>query len=99
MLRIVEEADASPEQKQVRSVNIGMYCIKKKCLIETLRKVAVDNAQGEYYLTDIIEIGNRMGKTIGAVLCDDPDEVVGINTWKELAAAEALIRMRLSKTA
>ena len=50
-------------------------------------------------MTDIIEIGNRMGKTIGAVLCDDLDEVVGINTWKELAAAEALIRMRLSKTA
>ena len=99
VLRIVEEADASPEQKKVQSVNIGMYCIKKKCLIGTLRKVSVDNAQGEYYLTDIIEIGNRMGKTIGAVFCDDADEVVGINTWEELAAAEALIRMRLSKTA
>ncbi|HIJ54545.1 MAG TPA: NTP transferase domain-containing protein [Deltaproteobacteria bacterium] len=99
VLRIVEETDASAEQKQVRSINTGIYCIKKNCLIETLRQVSADNAQGEYYLTDIIEIGNRMGKTIGAVFCDDADEVVGINTWEELNAAEALIRMRLSKTA
>ncbi len=99
VLRIVEEADASTEQKQVRSINTGIYCIKKDCLIETIQQVSADNAQGEYYLTDIIEIGNRMGKTIGAVFCDDADEVVGINTWEESAAAEALIRMRLSKTA
>ena len=99
VLRIVEEADAATVQKQVRSINTGIYCIKKDCLIETIQQVSADNAQGEYYLTDIIEIGNRMGKTIGAVFCDDADEVVGINTWEESAAAEALIRMRLSKTA
>jgi len=94
VLRIVEEADASPEEKQVRSINTGIYCVKKDCLLETLKEVSADNAQGEYYLTDIIEIGNRMGKTIGTVFCDDSDEVMGINTCEELDRAEALMRKR-----
>lgn len=98
MLRIVEEADASAEEKHIRSVNTGIYCIKKDCLSETLKRVSRDNAQGEYYLTDIIEIGLGMGKTIGAFFCDEAEEVAGINTAEELAAAEALMRLRLSKT-
>ena len=98
VLKIVEEADASDAQKRVRSINTGIYCIQKDCLSETLKQVLADNAQGEYYLTDIIEIGFRMGKTIGVFFCDDAEEIAGINTLEELAAAEALMRLRLSKT-
>ena len=89
---IVEEADASEKQKKIKIVNTGIYSVKKKFLIDSLHKIKSDNAQGEYYLTDIIEIGYLGKKVVGAMIGTDCEEVVGVNNDKELIAAENIMR-------
>jgi UDP-N-acetylglucosamine diphosphorylase/glucosamine-1-phosphate N-acetyltransferase len=95
--KIVEESDATPEQKQIKTINTGIYCVKKNVLSETLQKTNTRNAQGERYLTDIIEIGNKTGMDVGAVFTDTVEEIIGVNTPSELKTAEKIMRKRLSK--
>jgi UDP-N-acetylglucosamine diphosphorylase/glucosamine-1-phosphate N-acetyltransferase len=90
--RIVEEADADEEQRQLRLINTGIYCVRTNFLASALARLNAGNAQGELYLTDIVAIAYRAGKTIGMLRHDNPDELCGINTLAELAAAEAIIR-------
>ncbi|MGD8991648.1 MAG: NTP transferase domain-containing protein [Desulfobacterales bacterium] len=91
---IVEEADASAKQKRIRLINTGIFCIKKEFLAEALPQIKSNNAQGEIYLTDIIEIAYRNRKHIGAVTGDNVIEVTGINTVEELKSVEKAMKNR-----
>ncbi len=91
---IVEESDASVEQKRIRLINTGIFCVGKQFLSEALPKIKSDNAQGEIYLTDIIEIAYVDQKLMGVVTGDDPAEVTGINTIDELKNVERAMKNR-----
>lgn len=82
---IVEAKDASPEEKEIREINAGMYCFKNKDLFEGLKQLTNDNAQHEYYLTDLASILSRQGKKVEAMVIEDRDEVMGINDCVELS--------------
>jgi len=90
--KIVEQRDATDEQRQVKEINSGIYCFDAKELFRALRKVEPANDQGEYYLTDVAEIILRNGGTVSVFLHTDTREVSGINTRAELAEFENLIR-------
>jgi bifunctional UDP-N-acetylglucosamine pyrophosphorylase / glucosamine-1-phosphate N-acetyltransferase len=90
--RIVEHKDATPEQRQIREINSGIYCFEASDLFQALRRVEPANEQGEYYLTDVAEIILSLGGKVSVYLHDDPREVSGINTRAELAEFENLLR-------
>jgi len=92
--KIVEEADATAVQKRIKMINTGIYCVKKEFLIDSIQKIRSDNAQGEFYLTDIIEIGCREGKDVGVVVGNNPDEVMGVNSFEDLQMAERVMYAR-----
>lgn len=92
---IVEETDATEEQKSIRMINTGIYCIKKDCLFDSLKKIKSDNVQGELYLTDIIGIGHREGKNIGVLVGRDIEEFIGVNNCEDLKKVEIIMRKRL----
>ena len=95
--RIVEEADATDDQKTIRTINAGIYCAKKNFLADALQQVTTNNSPGEFYLTDIIEIGCAQKKVLGVMNGQDPQEVRGINSPEDLVAAENILRRRQSK--
>lgn len=97
LLKIVEEADATEEQKKIKTINTGIYCVKKKFLGEALKKIKTDNAQGELYLTDIIEIGYMDKKVLGVVLCSDIEETIGVNSREDLLKVEDVMKSRYPK--
>jgi bifunctional UDP-N-acetylglucosamine pyrophosphorylase / glucosamine-1-phosphate N-acetyltransferase len=90
--RIVEEKDATPSERQVREINTGIYCVSAPFLIEGLKEIGQENAQGEYYLTDLVEIAGKRGLRCSAQTARDPAEVMGINTRVDLAAANEALR-------
>lgn len=92
VMGIVEEADATDEQRAIRTINSGIYCINRRFLEEALPRLTNENAQGEYYLTDIIRIGHQSGKKVGAAWALHPNEVLGINTPQDLARVEAILK-------
>lgn len=91
---IVEEADASVGQRAIRLINTGIYCVTRQFLCEALPNVTPDNAQGEFYLTDIIRIGYESGRNIGVSYGAEPREILGVNTPEDLARVEALMAGR-----
>jgi UDP-N-acetylglucosamine diphosphorylase/glucosamine-1-phosphate N-acetyltransferase len=97
LTRIVEEADATADEKKISLVNSGIYCAKNAFLSASLQKISPDNAQGEFYLTDIIGVGYSMGNHIGVLVGSSPEEVSGVNTPADLKAVEALMESRLSR--
>ena len=99
VMGIVEEADASDQQRAIRTINSGIYCINRRFLEETLPLLTNDNAQGEFYLTDIIRIGSESGRSIGVTWASDPNEILGINTPQDLARVEAILRGRTTDMA
>jgi len=88
--RIVEARDATPAELAIGEYNTGVFCFRTPRLREALAALTTDNAQGEYYLTDTVAHLVAAGHRVAAVATDDPDEVVGINTVDELAAAERI---------
>ena len=90
--KIVEQRDATEEQRQVKEINSGIYCFDAKHLFRALRNVEPANDQGEYYLTDVAEIILRNGGTVSVFLHNDAREVSGVNTRAELAEFENLVR-------
>jgi bifunctional N-acetylglucosamine-1-phosphate-uridyltransferase/glucosamine-1-phosphate-acetyltransferase GlmU-like protein len=94
VLGIVEEADATEEQRTIRTINSGIYCINRRFLEEALPCLTNDNAQGEYYLTDIVRIGYEAGKNVGAAWALNPSEILGINTLQDLERVEAIMQAR-----
>ncbi|MEK7812186.1 MAG: sugar phosphate nucleotidyltransferase, partial [Candidatus Desantisbacteria bacterium] len=95
ILRIVEETDASKEERAIKTINTGTYCFKIDALFSALKMVSPSNAQGEYYLTDVFEILNSQGGRIASVSADSSIEVMGINSRKELAVAETYLRRQI----
>jgi len=90
--KIVEQRDATDEERQVREINSGIYCFEAKALFDALRKVEPKNDQGEYYLTDVAEIILAGGGNVSVYLINDAREVSGVNTRAELAEFENLVR-------
>ncbi len=93
-LKIVEQKDATPEERQVNEINAGIYCFETRALFPALAQVEPLNAQGEYYLTDVPGILRAEGEDVGIYLHADAREVSGINTRVELAEFEAIVRRR-----
>jgi bifunctional N-acetylglucosamine-1-phosphate-uridyltransferase/glucosamine-1-phosphate-acetyltransferase GlmU-like protein len=91
---IVEEADADARQKAIRLINSGIYCVQRDFLASALKRIDSDNAQGELYLTDIVGVGYREKRSLGIVVGDDADEIVGVNSVEDLRVAESLLRKR-----
>lgn len=95
--RIVEEKDATEEERKVTEINTGTYCFDNKLLFAALKQVTNDNAQNEYYLTDVIEILKAQGEKISAYVTEDADETIGINDRVALAEAEKIMRKRINE--
>jgi len=92
--RIVEQKDASAEERQISEVNVGIYCFETRLLFPALARVQPENAQGEFYLTDVPAILRADGEDVSVFLHTDAREVSGINTRVELSEFERLLRMR-----
>jgi bifunctional UDP-N-acetylglucosamine pyrophosphorylase / glucosamine-1-phosphate N-acetyltransferase len=90
--RIVEERDASPDVRQIREINGGIYAFDLAPLFDALRGIASQNAQGEYYLTDLIAIYRRRKLRVETLLVDNPQEIRGINSRTELAEVSRIVR-------
>ena len=90
--KIVEERDASPDVRQIREINSGIYAFDIAPLFEALKGIASQNAQGEYYLTDVIGIYRRKKLPVETLLVDNPQEIRGINSRTELAEVSRIVR-------
>lgn len=91
---IVEEKDATPEQKAVKEVNAGIYCLNWNKIKQAFCQLTSNNAQGEYYLTDIIEWGKKNSLNVNAYIMENNEEIYGINSRSNLATATKLMNTR-----
>lgn len=94
---IVEEYVATPEQREIKELNVGAYCFKADWLWEALHRIEKNPKKGEYYLTDIVEVAVRDDLPVQAVVHDDFIETIGINTRVHLSEAEAALRLRINR--
>ena len=94
---IVEEYVATPEQQQIKELNVGAYCFRADWLWDALHRIEKNPKKGEYYLTDIVEIAVRDNLPVQAVVHDDFMETIGINTRIHLSEAESAMRMRINR--
>jgi len=95
LAEIVEEADASPEQRAIEEINSGCYAFDGALLADAVKRVAAGNAQGQEYLTDVIAIMRGDGHPVGTVLAADPDEIQGVNDRVQLAQVRRAYNSRL----
>ncbi len=91
---IVEEKDANPEQRTIREINAGIYCVKKEFLFAALHQVGTDNSQGEVYLTDIVSLSVAAGHRVERFISPSAQDILGVNSRVELAAAHREIQAR-----
>jgi bifunctional UDP-N-acetylglucosamine pyrophosphorylase/glucosamine-1-phosphate N-acetyltransferase len=94
---IVEEYVATPEQKQIKELNVGAYCFNADWLWDALKRIKKNPKKGEYYLTDVVEIAVKDSLPVQAVVHDDFVETIGINTRVHLSEAEAAMRQRINR--
>lgn len=97
LLKIVEQADATEEEKEIREVNAGTYLINNELLFKHLDELDSDNKQNEIYLTDMISLFIEKGYKVGVYVLKDPNEMLGINNRVQLAEAEKLMRKRINE--
>ncbi|MGD9702978.1 MAG: bifunctional N-acetylglucosamine-1-phosphate uridyltransferase/glucosamine-1-phosphate acetyltransferase [Acidimicrobiia bacterium] len=97
VLGIVEQRDATPEQLEIDEVCTSIYAFRRDLLGPSLRRISTDNAQSEYYLTDVIGVLAGMGHRIGTVPAIDPSETQGVNDRWQLALAERELRSRTNR--
>ncbi|NVN98139.1 MAG: bifunctional UDP-N-acetylglucosamine diphosphorylase/glucosamine-1-phosphate N-acetyltransferase GlmU [Geobacteraceae bacterium] len=95
--RIVEEKDATPEEREIDEINSGIYCVSAEFLFKALAGLKCDNAQGEYYLTDIVKIAAQESRLCLAFPTDDPTEVMGVNDRVQLAEVSTIMRSRINR--
>jgi bifunctional UDP-N-acetylglucosamine pyrophosphorylase/glucosamine-1-phosphate N-acetyltransferase len=95
--RIVEQADAVGDELAIDEINTSIYCFRRSLLAPALRRLSPENAQGEYYLTDIVEVLYDAGYKVVTLVSDDPEETRGVNDRAQLAAAEAELRRRTNQ--
>lgn len=94
---IVEELDATPEERAIDEVATSVYCFRGSLLAPALRRITPENRGGEYYLTDVVGVLAGTGHPLACVVADDPVEVMGVNDRAQLAAAEAEVRRRVNQ--
>lgn len=94
--KIVEQKDANDYEKAITEINTGTYLFDNKRLFEALKNITTNNAQGEYYLTDVIGIFKESGEKVGAYKLRDFDESLGVNDRVALATAEGVMRRRIN---
>lgn len=92
--RIVEEKDASPDEKLVQTVNTGIYCLNWARISPLLEKLSNNNAQSEFYLTDVIALAVSAGHSVGLALLEDPQEMLGVNSRADLALCHDVLNRR-----
>lgn len=90
--RIVEEPDATKAEKEITEINAGIYCVDSLFLFDALKRINNENAQQEYYLTDIIAIAHESGAGVGSLIAADHREVMGINTPQDLRDAHCYMK-------
>jgi UDP-N-acetylglucosamine diphosphorylase/glucosamine-1-phosphate N-acetyltransferase len=90
VLKIVEDRDATSEEKAIKEINTGIYCVSAGFLFKAVSEIKNDNVQKEYYLTDMIEIAINTGLKVSSLIASDSDEVMGINTPEGLEKASAV---------
>ena len=92
---IVEDCDANAEERAIHEINVGTYVVDGEFLFNALEKLDPSNAQGEYYLTEIVHLAVEQGRRVAAVALDNPDEGLGVNTRRQLAEAERVVRQQI----
>lgn len=92
---IVEESDATDEQRKINLVNSGIYCVERNILQESINSLTVENAQMEMYLTDIVAAGYNDNKRVSAMICHNSFEMMGVNTYEDLLKVEMLMKSKL----
>ncbi|MBP2057332.1 bifunctional UDP-N-acetylglucosamine pyrophosphorylase/glucosamine-1-phosphate N-acetyltransferase [Lactobacillus colini] len=97
VLRIVEQKDGTPEELAVDEINTGVFCFNNKELFEALKQVGNNNSQGEYYLTDVLEIMRKSGKKVGAYEMADFSQSLGVNDRIALAQATKIMQKRINE--
>ncbi len=95
--RIIEDRDATEAQRAINEINTSIYCFRRNLLAPALRRITPANTQGEYYLTDVIEVLRSAGHKVIAVVAEDAGEALGINDRAQLAAADAVLRERINE--
>ena len=95
VLKIVEDRDATPVERETKEINVGTYVVSGAFLFDALEKLEPKNAQGEYYLTDVVRMAVERGDRVAAVALDNPDEGLGVNSRVQLAAAEQVVRQQI----
>jgi len=98
LIKIVEERDATVEEKKIREINSGMYCFDAQTLILALKELNTNNTQGEYYLTDVIEIMRQMGRTTGTYMTPDPEDIQAINSKVQLSEVATVMKKRINSS-
>ena len=93
---IIEEKDANLEQKQIKEINSGIYCFDIEALVDAIHKITPNNAQGEYYLTDVIRIMNEQGLKTGAMIVEDNTEILGVNDRTQLELLTKVLKNRIN---
>lgn len=95
--RVVEDADATEDERAVTEVNTSIYCFRRSLLAPSLRRLSPANAQGEYYLTDVVGVLYEAGYRVQSLAVADPMEAAGVNDRAQLAVAEAELRDRINE--
>ncbi len=95
--RVVEHVDATDEERAVEEINTSIYCFRRSVLAPSLRRLSPANIQGEYYLTDVIEVLYEAGHRVTTLVVEDTMEVAGVNDRAQLAVAEAEFRDRINE--
>lgn len=94
---IVEQVDATPDELAVDEINTSIYVFRRSVLAPALRRLSPDNAQGEFYLTDVVSVLHDAGYPVTSMVVDDPMEAAGVNDRAQLAVAEAELRDRINE--
>ena len=94
--RIVEQRDATPEELELDEVNPSFYCFRRAYLAPALRRLSPENAQGQYYLTDVVGVLRGAGHIVAGIVAEDTSEVLSVNDRAQLATVEAQLRRRIN---
>ncbi|MEG0377791.1 MAG: bifunctional UDP-N-acetylglucosamine diphosphorylase/glucosamine-1-phosphate N-acetyltransferase GlmU [Eubacterium sp.] len=96
LIKIVEHKDATEKEREIKEINSGMYCFDAQALKDALKAITSDNVQGEYYLTDAIEILREAGKKVGSYPTPDTDDIAAVNSKIQLAEIGKMMRGRIN---
>lgn len=96
--KIIEEKDASPEMKTIKEINGGIYLFKSPQIFSTLAQIKPNNIQGEYYLTDVVELLIASGARVATYLLENPQELMNVNTPEQLAEVQSRMNARMQQS-